>query len=197
MARVTKPVEERRQEIIDTARSMFLENGYDKTQVADISKKMDVAAGTVYHYFKSKTEILYAVIDELADEKMQKKLQFIKDAKGSSRDLLEQTFVSFENDEIHSGFRNGFADDPAIFQYFLTKLVNSYTPILISLIEGGNTDGSWSCEYPRETAVFIVQGMSAVMLEEKERKDSPRDKSKRFKAYRDIVFRALDVAQPV
>ena len=191
MARVTKPVEERRQEIIDTARSMFLENGYDKTQVADISKKMDVAAGTVYHYFKSKTEILYAVIDELADEKMQKKLQILKESKGSSRALLEMTFVSFENDEIHSGFRDGFADDPAIFQYLLTKLVNSYTPILISLIEKGNTDGSWNCEYPRETAFFLLQGIAAVLTQEQARNDSPEEKDERFKAYRTIVFQAL------
>ncbi|MDR1639691.1 MAG: hypothetical protein LBT59_08360, partial [Clostridiales bacterium] len=35
MARVSKPVEERKQEIIDTAKALFIENGFDKTQVAE------------------------------------------------------------------------------------------------------------------------------------------------------------------
>ena len=68
MARITKPPEERRKEFVDTAREFFIENGYEKTQMIDITKKLNVAAGTIYHYFKSKTELLYAVIDEETDE---------------------------------------------------------------------------------------------------------------------------------
>jgi len=195
MTRVTKSVEERRQEIIDTARTIFTTNGYDNTQVADISKKMDVAAGTIYHYFKSKTEILYAVIDELADEKMREQRKVLEGTRGSAISLLKTTFKAFENDEMHDAHVRSLGSDPAIIQYFLTKMSSSYMPILISFIEKGNTDGSWGCEYPKETAVFILQGMTAVLAEEHLCEDSPKEKEKRIRFYQNIVFRALGAAK--
>jgi len=192
-ARVTKSPEERRQEIIDTARLMFMEYGFEKTQMADISKKMNVAAGTVYHYFKSKTELLYAVIDELMDEKTQIKQQLLNEAQDSAYDRLKMTFTHFEN-EANGKLSDSFSDDPAIIQYYLTKLSNSFLPILVSLIKQGNTDGSWNCEYPTEAAVFILQGMTGVMTVEQERNDSSAEKSKRLKAYTGFLLRVLDVA---
>ncbi len=93
--RVTKPVEERRQEIIGTARVMFTENGFDATQMADISNKMKVAAGTVYHYFKSKTELLYAVIDEITSENTQEKQRLLNETEGSAIDRLKFIFTAF------------------------------------------------------------------------------------------------------
>jgi len=192
--RITKPVEERRQEIIDTARTMFTENGFDATQMADISKKMNVAAGTVYHYFKSKTELLYAVIDELADESAKKKSLLLTETKGSAFDRLKLTFAHFEN-EAEGKLSDSFSDDPAIIQYYLTKLSNSFLSVLVPLIEQGNTDGSWNCEYPTETAVFILRGMAGVMAIEQKRNDSPAEKNKRIKAYTHFVLRILDVVK--
>ena len=195
MTRVTKPVEVRRKEIIDTAREMFMENGYDKTQMADISKKMNVAAGTIYHYFESKTELLYAVIDELTEEKAEIKRQLLSGIQGSAFDRLKFIFISFENAEAHGNMSDCFTDDPAIIQYYLTKMNNYFLPILVDLIEQGNVDSSWSCKYPTETAVFILQGMAGVISLEKERKDSPHEKSKRIKTYADFVLRVLDVVK--
>ena len=190
--RITKPVEERRQEIIDTSRVMFMEYGFGRTQMADISKKMNVAAGTIYHYFKSKTELLYAVIDEIVSDTIQQKRQFLNNAQGSSFDRLKSFVTSFENEE-HWKLSHSFSDDPTIIQYYLTKISNSFLPILESLIEQGNADDSWYCEYPAEIAVFILQGMTGVMSKEHERKDSLQEKSKRFKAYANFAFRMLDV----
>ena len=192
MVRVTKPVIERRQEIIATARRMFEENGYDNTQVADISKEMNVAAGTVYHYFKSKTEMLYAVIDELVDENFQMKHQLFIETQGSAFDQLKLFFDAFENGEFSNNWIDSLTDDPAISQYYLAKMSNSSESILMSLIERGNTDGSWKCEYPTETAVFILHGLFGVMTIEHESKDPPQEKGRRIKEYANIIYRVLD-----
>ena len=117
MSRITKPVEERRQEIIDTAYVMFTENGFENTQMADISKKMNVAAGLIYHYFKSKTELLYAVIDKIADEKMKKKNKLFDNTKNSAIDRLKLLVTSFQNINNHEEMIDGFGDDPAFIQY--------------------------------------------------------------------------------
>jgi len=195
MARITKPVEVRRQEIIDTARELFLEHGFDKTQMSDILKKMNVATGTIYHYFKSKTEILYAVIDELMNEKIMNKRQLLNEIQGSALDRLKYIFSIFENSELHSKTSSNFLNDPATIQYYMTKMSNSYLTLLVPIIEQGNADGSWNCEYPTETAVFILQGIAGVMAIEHERKDSSEETSKRLMAYKTFAFRVLGVAK--
>jgi len=195
MTRVTKPVEERRQEIIDTAYAMFTENGFDKTQMADISKKMNVAHGTLYHYFKSKTELLYAVIDKIVDEKMKKQSKRPSDTQGSALDQLKLIFSSFQSAEKLENLSFIFGDDPALIQYYLAKLNNAFSPFLASLIEKGNADGSWKCEYPKETAIFLLHGIAGVMTDWHHLKESKQEKTKKLKAYTSMFLRALGTTE--
>lgn len=63
MARITKDPQVRMAEILDTAEELFYAKGYHETQISDIVKKIGVAQGTFYYYFKSKEEILEALIN--------------------------------------------------------------------------------------------------------------------------------------
>ncbi|MDR2750961.1 MAG: TetR/AcrR family transcriptional regulator, partial [Clostridiales bacterium] len=158
MARVSKPVEERKQEIIDTAKALFIENGFDKTQVAEISKKMNVAQGLIYRYFQSKTEILYAVIDQFAAEKTNWSREILEKCNGTAMDGL---VVLYQNKPSIANMGKLLPSmcDPAINDYCEKRMGEAVLPILVSLITRGNEDGSWRCEYPEETAVFILQGV--------------------------------------
>jgi AcrR family transcriptional regulator len=62
MARPPKDPQIRINEILDAAEPLFYSNGYHETAISDIVKKLGVAQGTVYYYFKSKEEILEALI---------------------------------------------------------------------------------------------------------------------------------------
>jgi len=191
MTRITKPVEERRQEIIDTALELFLKDGFEKTQMGDISKQINVAAGTIYHYFKSKTELLYAVIDKLVEKKTKTNKMF-NDSQGSALDHLKLMLTSLEQSKANNKLGDSLANDPVIIQYYMSKMRNASLPMLVSVIEKGNTDGSWKCEYPAETAVFILQGLTGVLSDELIKKDSLEEKRKRIKAYTNIIYRILD-----
>lgn len=163
MTRITKSVEERRQEIIDIAKKLFSENGFGKTQVADISKEIGVAQGLVYHYFKSKIEILYAVIDEISGENEETTMQIISEYHGSAFDCLNMIFMKLMNKEKLDKYGTLFSslkEDQGIMEYVSKKMSMSTKPFLLSLIERGNVDGSWNCEYPKETAIFILQGLN-------------------------------------
>ncbi|EGO65125.1 TetR/AcrR family transcriptional regulator [Acetonema longum] len=63
MARIPQDPQIRIDEILDTAEPLFLANGYRKTTILDITKKMGVAKGMVYYYFKSKEEILEGLVN--------------------------------------------------------------------------------------------------------------------------------------
>lgn len=163
MTRITKSVEERRQEIIDISKKLFSENGFGKTQVADISKEIGVAQGLVYHYFKSKMEILYAVIDEISGENEETTMQIISEYHGSAFDCLNMIFMKLMNKEKLDKYGTLFSslkEDQGVMEYVSKKMSMSTKPFLLSLIERGNTDGSWNCEYPKETAIFILQGLN-------------------------------------
>lgn len=51
-----------RQRIIETADELFYQNGYDNTSFSDIAKVVNISRGNFYYHFKSKDDILDAVI---------------------------------------------------------------------------------------------------------------------------------------
>lgn len=56
---------ERRQQLLDSARELFAENGYSATSTRSINKKIGMADGLMYHYFPNgKLEILHTIATE-------------------------------------------------------------------------------------------------------------------------------------
>ena len=56
--------EKARAEIVESARQLFYQHGYERTSFADIVNASGLLRGNIYHYFKTKEEILLAVIDQ-------------------------------------------------------------------------------------------------------------------------------------
>ncbi len=52
---------EMRQQILNAARHLFLEQGFEKTSIRNIAEQIEYSAGTIYLYFKDKNEILFAL----------------------------------------------------------------------------------------------------------------------------------------
>jgi AcrR family transcriptional regulator len=63
LARMAQDPQLRIDEILDAAEPLFSAKGYRKTTISDIAKKMGAAQGMLYYYFKSKEEILEALIN--------------------------------------------------------------------------------------------------------------------------------------
>jgi AcrR family transcriptional regulator len=63
MARISKDPQVRMTEILDATEKLFYDRGYYETQISDIVKSIGVAQGTFYYYFKSKDEVLEALIN--------------------------------------------------------------------------------------------------------------------------------------
>ncbi len=53
---------ERFHDLIEAATAVFLEQGYRRTQMADVAARMGVAKGTVYLYVESKEALFHAVV---------------------------------------------------------------------------------------------------------------------------------------
>ncbi|MEK4737410.1 MULTISPECIES: TetR/AcrR family transcriptional regulator [Bacillus] len=53
---------ERQMRILEAAVDMFGENGYASTSTSEIAKRAGVAEGTIFRYYKTKKDLLFAVV---------------------------------------------------------------------------------------------------------------------------------------
>jgi AcrR family transcriptional regulator len=56
--------EEMRQLILEAAKSIFLEKGYELTSIRTIAERIEYSPGTIYLYFKEKDDIFHALHEE-------------------------------------------------------------------------------------------------------------------------------------
>jgi AcrR family transcriptional regulator len=61
--RVRLPRDERVADIMQAARGVFCEKGYEAASTAEIAAKAGVVEGTLYRYFSSKRELLIKVVE--------------------------------------------------------------------------------------------------------------------------------------
>lgn len=70
MPRNRRPVDraEKRSEIVDAARSLFVDDGYEHTPMGRIATAAGVTTNTIYWYFGDKDELLVGVLDDIHTE---------------------------------------------------------------------------------------------------------------------------------
>jgi AcrR family transcriptional regulator len=103
---------ERREQLIEIARGLFAERGFDGTSVEEISSHAEVSKPIVYEHFGGK-EGLYAVV---VDREVRQLLDMVRGALtgGHPRELLEQAALALLDyiDARPDGFRILVRDSP-------------------------------------------------------------------------------------
>src|SRR4051812_49890122 len=64
MAKAPTAAVDKRRQILDAAVRVFARQGFHATRVSDIADEAGVAYGLVYHYFRSKDEVLNELFSE-------------------------------------------------------------------------------------------------------------------------------------
>ena len=67
-SRRQRRIERRQQEILDAAARIFAEKGYRDATTKEIAEAVDIAEGTLYHYYRGKGEILVAILQEITKD---------------------------------------------------------------------------------------------------------------------------------
>src|ERR1700741_3280668 len=58
----------KRERLVESARALIHEQGVHSTTLADIAERADVPLGNVYYYFKTKDDLVGAVLDRYRQE---------------------------------------------------------------------------------------------------------------------------------
>jgi AcrR family transcriptional regulator len=77
--------------ILDAARAVFVELGYDAAGVRDIVARTDLAPGTFYNYFPDKRSVLIAVISDVSLE-ASRRARHARTQSGSLEELIYRGF---------------------------------------------------------------------------------------------------------
>jgi AcrR family transcriptional regulator len=79
MPRIVKTASVRRSEIVDAARRLFAEHGYDATSVNHIIAAVGISKGAFYHHFAAKEDLLEALAARYAEESAHYARQVLED----------------------------------------------------------------------------------------------------------------------
>ena len=157
--RVVKEPEERRNELIDTAEALFIEKGYDNTTVEEIVKKAEVAKGTFYHYFKSKNEILDALLDRYIEE-INELMNHIESAEGiSAVEKIVRVFRFFGEYRNNRNRFIGYIHEERNAHLHL-MIENKFIPVFVypfaDIVEQGIQQGLFNTKYPQKAALAVL-----------------------------------------
>ena len=67
-SKLTPKGEQRRSEILTSAAKLFDEKGYHRTSIALIAEDASTTKANIYHYFRAKHDILFAIYDSWIDD---------------------------------------------------------------------------------------------------------------------------------
>ena len=150
-----------REKILNTATQLLIQKGSEKTSMQDIAQTAGISKGAIYHHFKSKDEIVLAVMrsrQELMEEEMKQWLKATENLTG--REQLQTIIKS------NLGSQTARATDSIVDEYeqdagfILTMMRDNLrigAPLVSDIIKKGMADGSLRTQYPDQAAeVFLL-----------------------------------------
>lgn len=83
-----------RQAIIQAAREVFLELGFDGCHVRDIIRRTGLASGTFYNYFPDKVSVFKALIDDFIQE-LSMRIHQTRESADSLESFVANSYLSY------------------------------------------------------------------------------------------------------
>ncbi|MDF3000728.1 MAG: TetR family transcriptional regulator [Bacillota bacterium] len=157
--RIVKEAEERRNEILDAADELFSGKGFDGTSTGDILEKVGIARGTLYYHFKSKEDIMDALIERYNLRLMAaaKEIAADKDLPIASRILGVVSALNISGESGREIMEHIHKPQNALMHQKLQKMIfREVVPILSGIIREGIEKGIFNTPYPEACMEMIV-----------------------------------------
>ncbi|NLY20429.1 MAG: TetR/AcrR family transcriptional regulator [Tissierellia bacterium] len=193
MVRISKPPQERRKEIVLMSRKLFDEKGFQNTAIDDITNSLNIAKGTFYYYFKSKDDVLDAVVDSMI-EKDVASIQEIADSKEikSTEKLRLIRKILSDRYREHYGFleHSEIITNMEIRLRWLMGSFESKTPLITAIMEEGVERGEFKTDHPKEMAELAL--VSVLFLLDPTLFPTPKENYvKRLENFEEVLEKSL------
>jgi AcrR family transcriptional regulator len=154
-----KEAEERRNEILDAADELFGQKGFDGTSTNDILEKVRIARGTLYYHFKSKEDIMDALIDRYSVRLLGAAQEIAQDLSIPVVERIIRVVISMN---VNGGSSQEIMEhihkqqNALMHQKIQKVIINGVTPILTGIIQEGIEHGLFNTPYPYECMEMVV-----------------------------------------
>ena len=162
--------DERKVQIINAAEEVFTKKGFDEARMDDIAEETGLSKGTLYLYFKSKDDLIIAILDRMIQREF-KQLENLSqdelsatDAIWKITDLLTKDILGWLRlipivyQFLALAFRNKYV------QIALKKYINRYLDILVPIIQRGVEAGEFRQVDTREVAIAMGALIEGTLL---------------------------------
>ena len=162
--------DERKVQIINAAEEVFTKKGFDEARMDDIAEETGLSKGTLYLYFKSKDDLIIAMLDRMIQREF-KQLENLNqdelsatDAIWKITDLLTKDILGWLRlipivyQFLALAFRNKYV------QLALKKYINRYLDILVPIIQRGVEAGEFRQVDTREVAIAMGAMIEGTLL---------------------------------
>lgn len=195
-----KDPEVRKNEIIQVSEELFLTQGYEATTVEHILQRTGLSKGGFYHHFKSKDDVLMAILDRITDETIQV-AQHIADIKEIS--ALQKIALFFRRQKdlkmpkvnmIRAFYEE--RDHNAQFHKFNKMIWRKYVPVITQIVIQGINEGSMKAKYPEETVRLLFGAISSLydLYNHKADDGEMTDEMRRYvEALEEIFIKTLNI----
>ncbi|QVK20740.1 TetR/AcrR family transcriptional regulator [Mycoplasmatota bacterium] len=156
-----KKPEERRFEIIHSAKMLFETKGYNETTVEDITIEAGVAKGTFYYYFKSKEDIIEAIVETTLENVLKSADEL---AKSPHLSPIEKFSTLLRGDKINNKDTQKAADilhlpsNRLLHEKMNVAIVMKLSPIIASIVSDGVEEGTFKVNNVLDTIQFLLTG---------------------------------------
>ncbi|MDD2920715.1 MAG: TetR/AcrR family transcriptional regulator [Anaerolineales bacterium] len=168
--------DERKNQIINAAEGIFRKKGFEEARMDDIAEETGLSKGTLYLYFKSKDDLIIAILDRIFQREFQafEKLDLSSVTSTKAVDLFVDTVMKdiklmlkmmpIAYQFLALAFRN------TVVQKALKIYLNRYMDILIPIIQRGIDSGEFRKVDAREVAIVsgaIIEGTMLLWIYDK------------------------------
>lgn len=157
--RIVKEAAIRRNEILDVAEHLFVTKGFDKTSTNNILDQVGIARGTLYYHFRSKEDILNAMIERVTDTLVEKAGKIVgrKDMPVLQRLTEMMLALNLNSDLGHEIMEQVHKPQNALMhQKMQEHLLAGIMPLITDLLEEGIEKGICQTDYPAEAAEMLL-----------------------------------------
>jgi len=154
-------------EILDVAEPLFNTKGYRKTTVSDIARKLGVAQGMLYYYFKSKGEIAEAILLRKLSffmTKIEKEIYCDIHSAGKKLEYMINIIIQFIDQNPRGLFQNMFREEEMLLiqKRIFNRGIVSLKPHLLKIIAEGNQMGSFHTTHPNIAISFFFSTLTCL-----------------------------------
>lgn len=155
--------QERRDQLVDCARALFFERGYEATTINDIITRAGVSKGGFYHHFSSKEEILEALSVRLAEEARERVRDSLEAPGPGALQRLNAMLARMRQMKVEDApallatFRILFRPENIVLYYRINQAITAVmAPMFAAIIEEGRREGTFDVTDARVTAELLL-----------------------------------------